>query len=110
MVGGIKRYATACDAQAFCQGFYYIAEAGEKLRRSLEYRHDRGAHFYPFDSRPGFRLGIDYSALGLARDGRRRRTAQGAAWVESMSSKKHKQGEALCRVPSQAIKRRVHAL
>jgi len=59
VVGGIQCYTTACDAQAFCQGFYNIAEAGEKLKRSLEFRFDRGVRFYPFDLRPGFRLGVD---------------------------------------------------
>ena len=67
VVGGIQRYATACDAQAFCQGFYYIAVAGEKLRRSLEFRFGRGVHFYPLGGLPGFRLGIDYVRVGGSR-------------------------------------------
>ncbi len=65
VIGGIQCYATACDAQAFCHGFSHIVRLGEKLRRSLEFRNNRDVHFYPFDHRPGFRLGVDCAGLGF---------------------------------------------
>jgi hypothetical protein len=65
VIGFIERYLPSCDAEAFCQGTYYIVEDGEKLKRSLKFRYDNDL-FFPLDSNPAFRLGNDY---GVARSG-----------------------------------------
>jgi hypothetical protein len=60
VIGYIQRFLPASYAQAFAQGIYYIVENGEKLKRSLEFRHDKNIFFFPLDSDPRSRLGFDW--------------------------------------------------
>jgi len=49
VIGFTQRFVPACYAQAFAQDLYYITEEGEKLKRTLNYRHVEGS-FYPLSS------------------------------------------------------------
>ncbi len=66
VIGYIQRFLPACYAQAFCQGLYYLVVKGESLQRSLEFRYGGGV-FFPLDSNPNFRLGVDYASPALLR-------------------------------------------
>ena len=59
VIGYIQRFLPACYAQAFCQGIYSIVEGKEKLTRNLKFRDDKNVAFFPLDSDPRFRLGVD---------------------------------------------------
>jgi hypothetical protein len=75
--GYIQRFLPASYAQAFAQGIYYIVENGEKLKRSLEFRHDKNIFFFPLDSDPRSRLGFDWAGRPFAGG---RRLFGGAVW------------------------------
>jgi hypothetical protein len=66
VIGYIQRFLPASYAQAFAQGIYYIVENGEKLKRSLEFRHDKNIFFFPLDSDPHSRLGFDWGGRGMS--------------------------------------------
>lgn len=63
LIGYMQRFLSACYAQAFSQGIYYIIEDGEKLRRSFDFRFSRGSYF-PLDPNPNFRLGYHCAVAG----------------------------------------------
>jgi hypothetical protein len=77
VIGYIQRFLPASYAQAFAQGIYYIVENGEKLKRSLEFRHDKNIFFFPLDSDPRSRLGFDWAGRPFAGG---RRLFGGAVW------------------------------
>lgn len=64
VIGYIQRYLPACYAQAFAQGLYYILDKKEPLRRSLEFRSDKGIFFFPIDPNLLTGLGYDYASWG----------------------------------------------
>lgn len=55
VIGYIQRYLPACYLQEFAQGIYYIAVGNEKLRRSFEFRDEKGRYMLPAD---------DFNSLG----------------------------------------------
>jgi hypothetical protein len=65
VIGYIQRFLPACYAQAFAQGVYSIVENGQKLNRSLEFCYHKNTFFFPLDSAPLFRLGIDSGGVAL---------------------------------------------
>jgi hypothetical protein len=64
VIGTIERYLPACYAQAFCQSIKSIV-CGNKLNRSLKFKYSPTVIFYPLDSNPEFRLGVDYAAVTM---------------------------------------------
>lgn len=62
IIGGIQRNLSTPDAQAFCQSLYDLVEDGKKLNRSLKFRLNANVAFFPLDSDPRFRLGVDFAA------------------------------------------------
>lgn len=70
VIGGIQRWLPAATAMALTHAPYNfhapynIVVVGEKLKRSLEFRFDRGYYFYPLDLNPRFRLGEEYAVAG----------------------------------------------
>lgn len=64
VIGNIERYVPACEAQALCDGMYFIVKDKAKLTRSLTIRHDDKIQYFPLDSDPRFRLGHDCAAAG----------------------------------------------
>ncbi len=61
VIGSINTHAPTNYAMAQAQGLAYLLRDGspEKFNRSLEYRRQRGHHYYPLSSVPGLRLGVD---------------------------------------------------
>jgi hypothetical protein len=61
VIGNIQCCLPSCYAQAFCQGLYAIVEDKEKLERSFGFRYSPGTIYFPLDSDPNFRLGVDFA-------------------------------------------------
>ena len=70
VIGYIQRYLPACYAQVFCQSLYDVVERREKLQRSLKFKYDSSAAFFPLDSDLSFRLGFSYGAAACGAGGR----------------------------------------
>jgi hypothetical protein len=64
VIGGIECMATACLAQAICQGPYYIVEGGEKLCRSMNFRQSPGVVYFPLVRIGLLRLGHAWAGGG----------------------------------------------
>lgn len=66
VIGYLQRFLPACDAQVMAQGLWGVAENGDPLRRSLEFRYDRGVFVFPLPVGASG-LGYEYAGGALAR-------------------------------------------